>query len=63
MLCYVGRANANGMVIWLYICTYGSWNLNVVVVVPVVNKLHVSSASQHVYMYSCMGVLHGLMDM
>jgi hypothetical protein len=59
MLCYVGRANANGMVIYIY----GSWNLDVVAVVPVVHKLHVSSASQHVYMYSRMGVLLGLMDM
>jgi hypothetical protein len=28
-----------------------------------VHKLYVSSASQHVYMYSHMGVLPGLMDM
>jgi hypothetical protein len=63
MLWYVGRANANGMVIWLHICTYGSWNLDVVAMVPVVHKLHVSSASQHVYMHSRIGVLPGLMDM
>jgi hypothetical protein len=44
-------------------CIYGSWNLDVVAVVPVVHKLHVSSASPHVYMYNRMGVLLGLMDM
>jgi hypothetical protein len=47
----------------VYICTYESWNLDVVVVVPVVHKLYVSLASQHVYMYSRMSVLPGLMDM